>query len=97
MKKISKEKEDFENGENEGDKIYDVYEYKKLNHIEKMDLIDRNQDLQEQLYEKFKVGHQHLAETVVRRKGIKSFDYSNAQSINIQEIEACEEKQVKNG
>lgn len=42
MKKISKEKEDFENGENEGDKIYDVYEYKKLNHIEKMDLIDRN-------------------------------------------------------
>lgn len=36
------------------EKIYDVLEYKRLNHIEKMDLIDQSSVLQEQLYQKFK-------------------------------------------
>lgn len=30
-------------------------EYQRLNHIEKMDLIDKNNELSEQLYEKFKI------------------------------------------
>lgn len=37
-------------------------EYRKLNHIEKMDLIDRNSDLSEQLYSKFKMENQENSE-----------------------------------
>lgn len=47
-----------------------------MNHIEKMDLIDKNDDLQDQLYEKFKFGYQHLGE-IVNRNGNKTLDYSN--------------------